>query len=159
MEQSTKEIKAGIGLDDIKFGMEKEEVQSILGDPNEIDTHTDNEEEESKTESWHYDELELSISFEELDSMRLFSIAVSGENYEFKNKKLIGLSKQDLLKELEALKIDDLQTEDWATEDHIKQELIFSENQSINFWMEDGELSEIQWGPLFEDEETIKWPE
>jgi hypothetical protein len=153
-----KEIKAGIGLDNIKFGMFKDDVKNILGEPDEIDTHTDNED-EGQTESWHYDEKELSVSFEEIDDMRLFSIAVSGEDYEFNGKKLIGLKKPQLLKELAALNIDDLKEEAWDTDDFTKQELIFSENNSLNFWMEDDELSEIQFGPLFEDEETINWPE
>jgi hypothetical protein len=72
-----KEIKAGIGLDNIKFGMLREDIKNLLGEPDEIDTHTDNED-EGQTESWHYDDMELSISFEEIDGMRLFSIAVSG---------------------------------------------------------------------------------
>lgn len=159
MLQAPKEIKTGFGLGDLKFGMSKEEVENLLGKPDEIDTHTDNQEDEGQTESWHYDEIELSISFEEIDDFRLFSIAVSGRAYELKNKKLIGLQKNELLKNLKEMQIEDLKSEDWTTDDEIKQELIFSENLSLNFWMEDDELSEIQWGPLFEDEETIKWPE
>jgi hypothetical protein len=153
-----KEIKAGIGLDNIKFGMHRDDIKNLLGEPDEIDTHTDNED-GGQTESWHYDELELSISFEEIDDMRLFSIAVSGENYEFSGKKLIGLKKPQLLKELKELNITDTKEEVWDNDDFTKQELIYSEDLSLNFWMEDDELSEIQWGPLFEDEETIKWPE
>ncbi|PLX19084.1 MAG: hypothetical protein C0599_11365 [Salinivirgaceae bacterium] len=153
-----KEIKAGIGLDNIKFGMFRDDVKNILGEPDEIDNHTDNED-EGQTESWHYDELELSISFEEVDDMRLFSIAVSGEHYEFNGKKLIGSKKPQLLKDLKDLNITDLKEEAWETDDETKQELIFSEDLSLNFWMEDYELSEIQFGPLFEGEETIKWPE
>jgi hypothetical protein len=72
---------------------------------------------------------------------------------------LIGLKKKQLLTELENLGISDIKAESWETEDETKQELIFSENNSLNFWMEDDELSEIQFGPLFEDEETINWPE
>ncbi|MDA3865465.1 MAG: hypothetical protein PF489_01815 [Salinivirgaceae bacterium] len=155
----TQEIKAGIGLDSLRFGMSKEEVENILGKPNEIDTHTDNNEDDGATESWHYDDQELSISFEEIDDFKLFSIAVSNKSYKFKNKKLIGLKKKELIEELEALAIDDLKTEDWSTDDNLGQELIFSEKLSINFWMEDGELSEIQWGPLLEDEGYIIWPE
>jgi hypothetical protein len=91
--------------------------------------------------------------------MRLFSIAVSGKYYELNGKKLIGLKKKQLLTELENLGISDIKAESWETDDETKQELIFSENNSLNFWMEDDELSEIQFGPLFEDEETINWPE
>lgn len=152
------EIKAGIGFDSIKFGMSRDEVKKILGKPDEIETLTDNQE-EGETEAWHYDEHELSISFEEIDDFRLFSIAVSSETSEFKNKKLIGLTKKELLKELEALAIDDLKIEDWSTDGDLGQELIFSEKLSVNLWMEEGVLSEIQWGPFFEDEETIIWPE
>ncbi len=159
MENSTNEIIAGTGLGELKFGMSPDEVQDILGKPDEIDTHIDNEDDTGTTETWHYDEMEMSISFEEIDGPMLFSIAVSGEDYELKGKKLFGLQKDELIKELEALSFDDLKTEDLQHDDFEGQELIFSQKHSINFWLEEGELSEIQWGPFFEDEETIVWPE
>ena len=38
-------------------------------------------------------------------------------------------------------------------------ELISSDQLGINFWFDEDTLSEVQWGPLFVDDETIKWPE
>jgi len=159
MKDSMTEIIAGTGLGELKFGMNPNEVQDLLGKPDEIDTHIDNEDDTGTTETWHYDEMEMSISFEEIDGPMLFSIAVSGEQYEFKGKNLFGLQKEQLINELESLSIDDLKIEDLKDDDFEGQELIFSQKHSINFWLEDGELSEIQFGPFFEDEETLVWPE
>ena len=41
------------------------------------------------------------------------------------------------------------------TEDH---KVIEIDEKSINFWLTDGVLDEIQWSPLFINDDTIKWP-
>jgi len=153
-----KDIKTGEGLGEIKFGMTREEIKDILGQPDDIDHYADSDLDEDESESWHYDELELSLSFDEDAGWKLVTIAVSSPNYEFHGKKLIGLGSDDLLEELNALDLGDFDTEDWSSEEVPDHKLISYPDSQINFWLEDGELTEIQWGPLFMDEETIQWP-
>ena len=38
-------------------------------------------------------------------------------------------------------------------------ELLASDFLGINFWFDEDQLSEVQWGPLFVDDESIDWPE
>ena len=38
-------------------------------------------------------------------------------------------------------------------------ELISSESLGINFWFDDDSVTEIQWGPYFNADESVQWPE
>jgi hypothetical protein len=154
-----KEIKSGIGLGDLKFGMTRNQVKKVLGDPDEIEKFSYTDSDEDLTESWHYDKLELSLGFDEDVDWKLVTMAVSSGDYLFMNKKLIGLSREKLLETLSELGLKNLYIEDCSDEDGPGDELICSEKIGINFWMEDGKLSEVQWGPEYIDEETIRWPE
>ena len=153
-----KEIKTGHGLGTITFGMTRDQVRAILGEPDDIDEYSDSDLEDDSSESWHYDELEISLSFDEDADWKLVTIAVSSPDYTFHNKNLIGLQADELMTELKAFDLGDYDTDDWSSEEIPDHKLISFPESQMNFWLEDGELTEIQWGPLFLDEETIQWP-
>ena len=159
MEKVQVEIIPGVGLGKLKFGMTREEVNALLGQPNHQEVTAYGEDVDDKSDAWEYHPLRLDLSFEEAEDWKLTIISVSSEDYLLKGSSLIGLSQEELLEELEVLTINDLEIEDLSDEDHPEQILISSEEQGINFWLHQGILEEIQWGPLFEDEQTIKWPE
>lgn len=162
-----KEIKSGVGLGNIKFGMTREELEKLIGEPDDIedlllgdgpeDDLTD-EEEESESELWHYDDLEMSVSFDEVVDWRLVNIAVSSSDYTFNGVPIIGLDRAALLDVLKKAGVTDLEVEDCSAPDSPNQMQISSESLGINFWLENDVLAEVQWGPLFEDEDTVKWP-
>ena len=85
-------------------------------------------------------------------------ISVSSEDYLFKGSSLIGLSLDELMEELEILGLKDLEIEDMSTEENPDQKLISSEELALNFWLYEDILEEIQWGPQFVDDNTIRWP-
>ena len=154
---NTSEIKIGTGLGDIKFGMTREELKKIAGEPTEIDTfNASGDEEGYLTESWHYDEQEFSVSFDEEDNWRLTTISSSSENA-ILGDKLIGKSVDEVLSILEKMNLGDNELEDLSDET-INQKLICFIASSLNLWFEDDLLSEIQWGVLWSDEDTPKWP-
>lgn len=151
-------IIEGEGLGDLKFGLFKDDVKLILGQPNEIVEYSYTNSDEDLTESWHYDELDLSIGFDEEDDWRLVTIAISSSNFKFRDFSPIGLSKDELTKKFDELNINDLEYEDWSSEESPSHELLTSDLLGINFWFDDNRLSEVQWGPHFIDDENIKWP-
>lgn len=159
MKKELKEILPGIGLGELKFGLNRDQVKGMLGEPDEIEMYRYGDSEKDGTESWHYDELDLSIAFDEEEDWRLVTIAVSSEFFEYAGNKVINLTKKEVLSMLESLEIEDLEEEDMSETEEVKYELITSEELSINFWFEDDVLSEIQWGPQFLDDDTINWPE
>lgn len=153
-----KDIKQGVGLGEIKFGMTRDQVKAVLGEPDDVDQYSDSDLDDDASESWHYDELEMSLSFDEDADWKLVTIAVSSPNYEFNGKKLIGLGSDELMAELAKLSLGEFETDDWSSEEIPDHKLVSFPDAQMNFWLEDGELTEIQWGPLFLDEETIQWP-
>ena len=86
-----KEIKIGLGLGEITFGSNKDKVEDILGKPNEIEVlDVPIDDEEISLEQWHYDELELSASFDQEQGEILDTLAVSSDEYTINGFSLIG---------------------------------------------------------------------
>jgi len=154
-----KEILIGKGYGDIQFGMTRSEVKKILGEPTEIDEYASSDEADDNTEAYHYDEIELSVSFDELDDWRLSSIAVSDPDSTLEGLKLIGVSEEDLLDKIEDLDLGEYDKEDVSSPESPDNEVITFFESSINFWFENGVVSEIQFGPIWdEDDEQYIWP-
>ncbi|TLX76561.1 hypothetical protein E9993_06635 [Labilibacter sediminis] len=154
-----KDILVGKGFEEIRFGMTRQEVKKILGEPDEVDQYASSEESEDNTEAFHYDELELSVSFDEIDDWRLGSIAVSDSESTLEGLKLIGVSDEQLLEKVSALDLGEYEREDVSSPESPDHEVISFYNSSLNFWLEEGKVSEIQFGPIWDDEnEEIIWP-
>lgn len=155
---NTSEIKIGVGLGDIKFGITKNDLKALVGEPTEIDTYNASGEEDGYlTESWHYDDHEFSVSFDEEDNWRLTTISISADNCSFNGLNLIGKDINNVLASLENNHLGDNELEDLSDET-INQKLVCFLASSLNLWFEDDNLTEIQWGVLWSDEDTPKWP-
>ena len=159
MKKALKEIKPGFGLGNLKFGMTRDEVKLMLGEPSFIDKYSHSDSDSDLTEAWEYDELELSLSFDEEEDWKLLLISVNSDFYELENVSLIGLKENELLKKIGAINLGKLKLEESSEYDGQDQKVIEIDEKSINFWLNDGVLDEIQWSPLFIDDDTIKWPE
>ena len=158
METLSKEILTGKGLEDLMFGQTKEQVKSHFGEPDEIEQYADEETEEVLNEAWHYDSLELSLSFDKDEDWRLSTISVSDESFTLKGKKLIGSTMEELTGFINENKLGEFEAEEWSTEDDDIQQVVSIDGHSINFWFTEGKLSEIQWGPLYDQDDKTIWP-
>lgn len=158
MKEAIRNIKSGQGLGILLFGMKKDQVKQILGEPDEIDVHSYLDRENDQTENWHFDEYELSVSFSEKEDWKLDTMAINSDYYLFNNEALIGQSFNEIKEQLKKWDINDLEFEDWSSEESPDHKLLSSDSLEINFWFDEGKLAEIQWSPLFENEETIIWP-
>lgn len=159
MSKTEVNIIPGEGLGNLKFGMNREQVMALLGKPDAQEITYYGEDESDKSDAWEYHPLRIDLSFEEAEDWRLTIISVSSEDYLFKGSSLIGLDLDELMEELSVLGVNDLEIEDMSSEDHPDQKLIACESLGVNFWLHQNILEEIQWGPLFIDDNTIKWPE
>lgn len=158
MKINIKDVKIGIGLGDIEFGCTKEKLKYLLGEPTEKDIYNASGEEDGyMTESWHYDEQEFSVSFDEEDNWKLTTISSSSDDTVFKGKSLMGKSVDEVLELLADEDLGENELED-LSDDEINQQLITFLGSSLNLWFEDDELTEIQWGVLWSDEDTPIWP-
>ncbi len=152
-------ILPGIGLGGVKFGLSREEVKTLLGKPDEIERTSFPDDEDGQTETWHYDELDLSAEFEQEEDWSLTSLAITSGNYDLESKRLIGLREKALISILKELGADDLEFEKLASSENTSNKLISSDSLGMNFWLDNDELTEIQWSVLFYDEDIIDWPE
>ncbi len=158
MTKVSKQINLGKGLGGLLFGVEKNAVSDILGTPDEVEQYTDEETEEVLNEAWHYDEMELSLSFDKEEEWKLCTISVSDADFTLNGEQLIGATEETLIEFIEAQKLGEFEKEEWSLDDDETQMLITIESQSINFWFTEGIVTEIQWGPLYTEDNTTIWP-
>lgn len=158
MSKNLTEIKPGTGLGSIVFGMTRDQLRNLLGEPDEIEKQSHDENDEDVTESWHYDEIEVSVSFEKIEEDKLCTIAVSSPEVVLNGKHPIGMSAKELEDLLKGMDVKNPVREDWSSADAPDYHSITAEEIEMVFWIEDGEVMDIQWGPFFIDEDTIKWP-
>lgn len=153
MKEQSKNIIPGEGLGRIQFGMSRDVVKKIAGEPDEIEEYQHDEVDDSKAEAWHYDDSEVSFAFEEFNNWKLTSIAISSDDYFLKNKQLIGLTEEDTVELLQNLKMGEVSREDYSTEESPDLKLVSVDDAGLNFWFEKNILTEIQFSQIWEDEE------
>ena len=149
------EIKIGLGLGKVTFGSSKESIKKNLGEPNEIevlDIPIDGE--EVTLEQWHYDDLELSASFDIEQDEILETLAVSSDEYTINGVSLIGKKINEVNQLLNKLHLGSFEKDQISDEDGNSTVYSFLDS-NMNFWFEDDELTEIQWGPIYLDEEPM----
>ena len=159
MEDLKKNVILGEGVLNVKFGMTRDAVKAALGEPDEIENF-DDEEDEGQTEAWHYDEHELSATFDEVDDWRLTSLAVSSPDFLFQGVNLIGLSNEEVIQQIEIMDLGEVSMEEISDDELPDQQVATIVDASLNLWFEEGILTEIQWGPYWdEDNDEYIWPE
>ena len=99
------QIKPKIGFDNVRLGTSRKEVLVILGEPSSKSTLTSlSKDKEEYGYNWKYKGgIELSF-FDDYDYL-LSEISIKSEEALFREKKLIGLSEQDLKCEFPELEI------------------------------------------------------
>lgn len=153
------QILLGEGLENVKFGMTKSQVNKILGKPDESEVYHFSEEEEDLTEAWHYDEQGYSVSFDQENDWLLGSIAVSQTPCLLEGMSLMDMDRTALLDGLKALEIVDLEIEEQEDEeDGLKLEVIYSPDENICFFLENAKVTEVKWSPRWADTEMLDWP-
>lgn len=154
---TTQEIKIGKGVNDIRFGIHRDTLKKMLGEPDEIeqlDADEDDDENEYLIEVWHYDDNDLSFSFDEEDDWRLMSIACNSSDLVFEGKNIKGISIDDLKSQINEEQLGEIEIEELDE----NQKLLSILSSSINFWFENDVLTEVQWGVLWTSEDTPRWP-
>jgi hypothetical protein len=148
-------IELGRGLDQVLFGKSREEVEKILGVASEKESLFLDEEENNELDTWHYDNVDVSLGFEEEEDYKLVTISVGNSEVTLYDKPVLGLSKEEFSEllisngnekpEIEALDIDG----------NIG---VFIDNYHCKFWLEDNQIIEFEFGPFFKDDDSYEWP-
>jgi len=145
IKESILNIIPGEGLGVIKFGINREELKEILGEPQEVVSDSEDEDENGLTETWHYDELDLSVSFYFSDEWSLETISVTSADYKLMEMNLIGKSVVEVTNFLKSKDFGEIKSEFLSSEENSSQQLLSIDDAAADFWFEEGELIEIQW--------------
>jgi hypothetical protein len=158
MQDNIRDIRPGKGLGSLSFGNTREQVKAILGEPDEKETYSLTDDEDDQTESWHYDGLSLSLSFDEENDWKLSSIAISSDEYLLEGQSLIGKNKEEVLAQFAANNWGEAEEDEEVSEDAAASCLLHVDKSSMSLWFEANELTELQIGPFFSSN-GIKWPD
>jgi hypothetical protein len=153
MKENSKNIEIGKGFGSILFGMSRDEVKKITGDPDEIENYQHGDVNGEKAEAWHFDDPEISLAFEEFNDWKLTSIAVSSPDFLFEGKSIMGLGKEEILQTLKKLDLGKIEQEDCSSDESPDLFLVSIEDAGLNLWFDENVLTEIQWSVIWDDED------
>ena len=125
-----KNIYKGVGLGNLKFGIYTTDVEEELGNPSEAETNED------EGENWHYDDYDMSMSFD-ADS-RLVTIAVSDESYLLEGISLIGKDLEFVEEQIKGMHLGEYFHEEMSELEDGEISVLSFEDSSMNLWFEDG---------------------
>jgi len=140
-------ISPNIGLDTIRFGMKRDDVQAILGPPEE---RTAYKLDDYSTEAWYYWSQGISLNFDEELDWRLTTIEVDSPDAELIGHRPIGMNRQALRTLLEGL------TVEWTDDE---MEPIRVAEWEMDIYFEDGVLGQVQWSVPLDADDSEVWPD
>jgi len=151
-------IKLGRGLGDILFGISKDDLENLIGEADFEESFENENPDLGESHVWHYNDTNLSFTFEELDNFKLGMISVNTDQYTLRDSIRIGQEKQHVLDLLEELNMTEYAQEDHSNEDNPDHTLVTIDEKSLYLWFDAGKLSEIQWFPFYDGDDEIIWP-
>lgn len=137
----------GIGYGEILFGMTKNDVNKILGNPDKIITARDDGVE------WIYNNLKIKLFFGYEENERLYSIEVFDKKADYLSHTIIGMSAKNFRQFME------LKGYTFEYESYDYFETLYCDSLNTTFTIEFGEINSFEFSPLFdEDDDTLLWP-
>jgi hypothetical protein len=149
------EIKIGKGINDILFGMKENELKEKMGIPDEIDVMA--QDDGVVTRSLEYHDHGISFSFDSDDGDKLSSIAINDKGINFAGVE-VGMTRDAVLTAGAQNEWGEAEMEDLSDDDPFSMEVVMFDKISLSIWLENDEVTEIEFGPLWADEERIIWP-
>ncbi len=143
-------------IGDLLFGSSKDEVQAYLGKPDEVGHYSYDREGLEKYAIWKYADLGILAIFDDEYGFVLGTLAAYSDTCSLNGQPLIGKAREEVLKAISVLDPGPMTREVESSEFDL--ELLSFDSISLNLWLEDGVVSDIQWGPFWLDEERQDWP-
>ena len=146
------EIKPMEGLGELNFGVTKEEVERMVGAPEDVEEmDTENN---IRTLIWHYWSKGFSAFFDEDNNFKLSSLEVDNQMttlwgqliFNMKEEELIELFRSKGFKEI------DIEEQEWG------ERRVSIDDAMVDLYFEDGELNSINFGVFINDLEIAVWP-
>lgn len=146
------EIKLGVGIGSIKFGATMEEIENLMGEPEEIEESDETDEFEHK--AWNYWEEGFSFYFDHEDDYRLSCIETANPDVTLWGTKIFELSQQDIHNLFGQHGVENPETEKMET----GETRLSYEKDMIDLYFEDEKLIAINFGVFINDDLEVMWP-
>lgn len=143
------EVKIGIGVDNIVFGMTQEEVDYLWGKPNKVS--------KSELENgvvYYYNDKMIKFNFDGEYGYKLYSIEIFHPQLLILGKSVINETKENIISILNESGYVKTEYEDYDFFD-----TIFCEDIWSTFRFEFNMLKSIEFSPLYDDNDEMIWPE
>lgn len=161
MTDADYKIVPGVGFSKVKFGMRKEQLIELMGQPDEIEEDANyGDSPDDKVTVLYYDQDGFSVSFDKEEKYRLTEISFESDLFVLENGVKIGQTVEEALSLLEKAGYEEPSLEDLEGEvsPNDNTEAYTYDEKNITLWFDDGILQTIQIGPFWFDSDTIKWP-
>ncbi|MDX5346257.1 MAG: hypothetical protein LPK19_03335 [Hymenobacteraceae bacterium] len=147
-----KEIQLGIGLGDIKFGYTMEEIEKMLGEPEEVEES--DETDEFEHQAWNYWEDGYSFYFDKEDDYRLSCIETANPDVTLWGETIFDKEinqVKDLFKQhnIENPEIERLETGETR---------LSYEKEMIDIYYEGEKMIAVNFGVFINDDLEVVWP-
>jgi hypothetical protein len=139
-------ILPNIGLDDVRFGMTRNQVQDLLGVPEQQSIDGDGED---ASEAWYYWSQGISMHFHADLGWRLGTIEINCPEAMLCGQRPVGMQRRELRTLLAGL------TVDWSGDEF---EPIRVKEWEMDIYFEDGLLSHVQWSVPIGDDDIERFP-
>jgi hypothetical protein len=150
MKKLTPDIKPKDGFGDLKFGMVSQEVISVLGEPEEIESIQDDD--DFNTTILNYWESGISVFFEGTDKSVLSCFETDIEESTLFGKQVFELSESQIIDLMKAQGFELAEKED---EPDGERRLSY-DDALIDFFFHEGALVAVNWGVLVNDQGEIE---
>ena len=147
--KNTMKITPKIGINNLKFGMSRNEVIEILGKPDRVVT----DEYDENEEQLEWNELKLRLTFQLDENDRLTYFTSKNKDLEYNEQKVIGFDIQHVKDRTFSELINE-----WEIEEFELFQTHFDENNWLTLHSEFGEVCEFQMGVPFKNENEYDWP-
>ncbi len=154
-------IIPGVGFSKVKFGIKKEQLIELMGQPDEIEEDANyGDSPDDKVTVLYYDTDGFSVSFDKDENYRLTEISFESDLFILEGCVKVGMSTQDALKALEKAGYEEPNLEDLDGEvDPDEKTVAYTyDDMNVTLWFDNDVLQTIQIGPFWFDSDTIKWP-
>lgn len=148
-----KDIRLGKGLGKIKFGLTMEEVEELIGEPEEVEES--DEEDEFEHQAWNYWEEGYSLYFDKEDDYRLSCIETANREVQIWGDRVFEMSKAQILQ----LFADNDITGPEEEETETGETRVSFEREMIDMYFDDDQLIAINFGVFINDNLEVLWPE